>query len=142
MKFYFITKTLTRIKVHENVIKTIEENNDNCHGKDLRTSQITVKGKKPFMSNFSSGNLILQRYWTSFLYSPSWHQTPTYILPQFCHLLLNSNSILENRVKFSLPTPNQISLPLLIILIRSLSKTSYKFIELKIVANGIAVSLL
>lgn len=33
MKFYFIIKTLTQIKGHKKLIKIIEENNDNCHGK-------------------------------------------------------------------------------------------------------------
>lgn len=59
MKFHFITKTLAQIKGYEKLIKIIEENS-NCHGKDLHILQIIVKGKNLFLSNFSSGNLILQ----------------------------------------------------------------------------------
>lgn len=70
MKFYFITKTLTPIKGHEKLVQVIGENNDNCHGKDLPISQITIKGKKPFLSCFSNENSVLQQYWTNFLHSP------------------------------------------------------------------------
>lgn len=88
MKFYFITKTLTQIKGHEKLIKIIEENNDNCHGKDLHiVTQITVKGKITFSEQLFKWKFeitgILDKFSSLSLLASSSHLHFTTVLPSF-----------------------------------------------------------